>query len=261
MASLHNISVQLSEGQKRNLARAYQINEEVTLRLTRNCLTGPDTLRVPAQVVKRLQKSRNAGKGMQIKISKANIRKQDGSGILSSLLPVLKSVAPTIGKTLRLSALAGAASEGASQIIKKITGGQLFQVPNKNLSKLAMMSHLLNRGQINDLANAHSLGRDLLFKITQKQVGNRIGTVLASIGIPVVLDALKGITGGSAVRMGRGRSGRRGGAAVRIGAPPPFLGSWGKGGKGKGLLLGKNSPFNNIPLVGAILKNFIRAYR
>ena len=82
----------------------------------------------------------------------------------------------------------------------------------------------------------------------QKQVGNGIGTVLASIGIPIVLDALKGITGGSAVRMGRGRRGRRGGAAVRIGAPSPFLGSW-----GKGLLLGKNSPFNNIPLVGAIL--------
>ena len=133
MASLHNISVRLSDGQKRNLARAYQNNEEVTLRLTRNHLSGPDTLRVPAQVVKKLQKSRNAGKGMQIKISKANIRKQDGSGILSSLLPVLKSVAPTIGKTLGLSALAGAASEGASQIIIKITGGQIFQVPNKNL--------------------------------------------------------------------------------------------------------------------------------
>ena len=248
MASLHNISVRLSDGQKRNLARAYQNNEEVTLRLTRNHLSGPDTLRVPAQVVKRLQKSRNAGKGMQIKISKANIRKQDGSGIFSSLLPVLKSVAPTIGKTLGLSALAGAASEGASQIIKKITGGQLFQVLNQKLYMLAQLSHLLNKGQLNDLANAHNLGRDLLFKITQKQVGNGIGTVLASIGIPIVLDALKGLTGRGAVRMGS-----RGGAAARIGAPPPFLGSWGKGGKGKGLLLGKNSPSNNIPLVGAIL--------
>ena len=155
-------------------------------------------------------------------------------------------------KTLGLSALAGAASEGASQIIKKITGGQLFQVPNKNLYMLAQLSHLLNKGQLNDLANAHNLGRDLLFKITQKQVGNGIGTVLASIGIPIVLDALKGLTGRGAPRMG----GRTGGAAARIGAPrgpPPFLGSWGRGGKGKGLLLGKHSPFNNIPLVGAIL--------
>ena len=112
-----------------------------------------------------------------------------------------------------------------------------------------MMSHLLTPKQRNDLAKAHNGASDMLFKITQKQVGNGIGTVLASIGIPLVLDALKGLRGGSAVRMGRGK----GGAAVRIGRPPPFLGSWGKGGKGKGLLLGKHSPLDNIPLVGAIL--------
>ena len=186
---------------------------------------------------------------MQIKISKANIRKQDGSGIFSSLMPLLKAAAPAIGKTLGLSALAGAASEGASQIIKKITGGQVFQVPNANLYKLAMFSHLLTPKQRNDLAQAHNLAQDMLFKITQKQVGNGIGTVLASIGIPLVLDALKGLTGRAGVRIGSSK----GGAAARIGRPPPFLGSWGKGGKGKGLLLGKNSPFNNIPLVGAIL--------
>ena len=114
-----------------------------------------------------------------------------------------------------------------------------------------MLSHLLTPKQRNDLAEAHNGASDMLFKITQKQVGNGIGTVLASIGIPLVLDALKGLRGGSAVRMGRGR--RRGGAAVRMGRPPPFLGSWGKVGKGKGLLLGKNSPFKNIPLGGAIL--------
>ena len=70
---------------------------------------------------------------------------------------------------------------------------------------------------------------------------------MASIGIPLVIDALKG---GSAVRIGNG-----GGAAPRIGRPPPFIGSWeGRGKKiGQGLLLGKNSPFKNIPLVGAIL--------
>ena len=41
---------------------------------------------------------------------------------------------------------------------------------------------------------------------------------------------------------------------------PPFIGSWDKtgyGGKkknyGEGLLLGDNSPFKNIPVLGAIL--------
>ena len=40
MTSLHNISVQLSNGQKRNLARAYQKNEEVVTLLL-FCPKGP----------------------------------------------------------------------------------------------------------------------------------------------------------------------------------------------------------------------------
>ena len=44
--------------------------------------------------------------------------------------------------------------------------------------------------------------------------------------------------------------------------PPPFFGTWEnpigmgvkkKKSKGKGLLLGKNSPFNSIPILGTIL--------
>ena len=90
--------------------------------------------------------------------------------------------------------------------------------------------------------------QDMNFRVIEKQVGNGIGSILASIGIPLAIDALKG---GSAVRIGN-----RGGAAPRIGRPPLFIGSWegrGKKKKGQGLLLGKNSPFKNIPLVGAIL--------
>ena len=52
-----------------------------------------------------------------------------------------------------------------------------------------MLSELLNKGQIRDLARAHKDGSDMFFKITQKQVGNDIGTILASIGIPMISDA------------------------------------------------------------------------
>ena len=110
----------------------------------------------------------------------------------TSLLPVFRNVAPTIGKTVGLSTLAGLASEGASQILKKVTGGQIFRVSNQHLFRLAMFSELLNKGQIRDLGRAHKDGSDVLFKIRQKQVGNGIGTILASIGIPMILDAFKG---------------------------------------------------------------------
>ena len=231
MTELHKINVKLSEGQKKKLAKAYRDNEEVSIKLAHKNLSGSDTLMVPKNTVNRIAKSKGLGKGVQIKISKANVRKQTGSGILSSLLPVLRNVAPTVGKTLGLSALAGLASEGASQLVKKITGGQIFQVPNQHLFRLAMLSELLNKGQIRDLAKAHKDGSDMMFKITSGQVGNGIGTLLASIGIPMILDAIKG--------KGVGRGGPRigkvsGGAGPQIGLPPPFIGNWSStSGRGK----------------------------
>ena len=231
MTELYKINVKLSEGQKRKLAKAYSDNEEVSIKLAHKNLSGSDTLMVPKNTVNRVAKSKGSGKGVQIKISKANVRKQTGSGIFTSLLPVLRNVAPTIGKTMGLSALAGLASEGASQILKKITGGQIFQVPNQHLFRLAMLSELLNKGQIRDLAKAHKDGSDMLFKITQKQVDNGIGTILASIGIPMILDAIKGRGGGP--RIGK----MSGGAGPRIGMPinpPPFIGNWpSTSGRGK----------------------------
>ena len=232
MTELHQISVTLSEGQKRKLSMAYRNREEISLRLSKNALSGSNVLMVPMNTVKRLAKAKTANKGMVITISKNNIRRQTDNGIFSAVMPLLKDVAPTIGKTLGLSALAGIASEGASQIVKKISGGQMFQVPNKNLYMLAQMGDLLTKGQIGDLARAHKLGEDLLFKITQKQVGSGIGTLLASIGIPMIIDALKG---GSIKGRGRFRIGQSdGGGGPRIGmpmAPPPFIGTWGRGKK------------------------------
>ena len=235
MTELHQISIKLSEGQKRKLSKAYRNREEISLRLSKNALSGSDVLMVPMNTVKRLAKAQAMDRGMVITISKYNIRRQSGSGIFSSILPVLKNVAPTIGKTLGLSALAGLASEGASQIVKKISGGQMFQVPNNKLFMLAQLGDLLTKGQIGDLARAHKLGEDLLFKMTQRQVGNGIGTLIASIGIPMLIDALKGgsIKGG-APRMGSPRS--NGGGGPRMGmpmAPPPFIGTWGRGKKKK----------------------------
>ena len=252
MSNLQQIGVNLSQGQKQKLARAYRNNEGVTIRLANHSLSGSDVLMVPANTARKLVTNRNGGKGMQITITKSNIRKQSGSGIFSAVLPALRAVAPTIGKTLGLSALAGAASEGESQIIKKITGGQLFQIPHKNLGTLALAAHLLTGKQRRDLVNADKSKKDMLFRVTPKQVGNGIGSILASTGIPLALDVIKGITDRGAPRMGN-----RGGGSPSIGAPPPFIGTWGRGKKkktrGKGLLLGKNSPFRNIPLVGDIL--------
>ena len=263
MTQLYEINIKLSDNQKTNLSKAYHKRETIVLRLTKDALNGSDTLYVPATTVKRLEKNRTMNKGMDIKLSKTNIRKQVGGSLLTSILTLGKAFGPTLAKTLGLSALAGAASEGASQIVKKISGkgvksfAMSYTVPNSKINQLIDRQDLLSKKQKNDIVNALQTGSGVNIKPTKTQTGGFLGALLASIGIPL---ALKALTGSGGPRIGRPRK-QNGGAAPRLGipqAPPPFFGTWEQAGRGKkksgdGLLLGKNSPFNGIPLLGAIL--------
>ena len=265
MTQLHEINVTLSENQKMKLSKAFHNRETITLRLTKDALNGSDTLLVPSTTVKRLEKNRAMNKGMEIKLVKTNIRKQVGGSLLSSILTLGRTFGPTLAKTLGLSALAGAASEGASQIVKKIsgkgsqTGG--FLIPNSKIDQLIAHKHLLSNKQKKDILNALQTGSGVHIKPTKVQTGGFLGTLLASIGIPLALEAFKKMTGSGVPRIGKPPK-TNGGSAPRIGVyqpPPPFYGTWEQAGGGKkkklgnGLLLGKNSPFNGIPLLGTIL--------
>ena len=232
MTQLYEIKVSLSPNQKKNLSNAYHKRETIVLRLTKGSLSGNDTLYVPANVAKRLEKNRKLKKGMDIKLAKTNIRKQVGGSLLTSILTLGRTLAPTLGKTLGLSALAGLASEGASQVVKKITGG--FLIPHDKINQLIAYKHLLTNKQKRDILNSVQSGGKLVLKPTKSQYGGFLGTLLASIGIPLAVEAIKKITGG-APRMGSDYI--QGNGSPRIGMyqpPPPFVGTWEQARKGGG---------------------------
>ena len=300
MTTYHPYKVNLSKGQKSKLGRAFKANSALTLRLSFNQTSGNDELMLTANQIKRIQKAASQGKGVEIKISKTQIRKvmKQGGSLFSAIIPLARSLAPTLAKTLGLSALAGLASEGASQVVKKISGsGQRasrrpqraeqvggFLIPQNKIQKLIDNKHLLTNKQKQDILTALQSGGQVVVKPTKKQSGGLLGTMLASIGIPLVLEMAKnlfgkgaagGAGGAGAPRVGRpkGKGAAGGAGAPRIGRPkgkgaprlgtpfqrpPPFFGNWGQGmekkkSKGEGLLLGSKSPFNNIPILGAIL--------
>ena len=237
MTQLYEIKVSLSSNQKKNLSNAYHKRETIVLRLTKDSLSGNDTLYVPSNVVKRLRKNQKLRKGMDIKLAKTNIRKQVGGSLLTSILTLGRTLAPTLGKTLGLSALAGLASEGASQVVKKIAGKGVqsggFLIPQNKIDQLIAYKHLLTDKQKRDILNSVQLGGQLVLKPTKSQYGGFLGTLLASIGIPLAIEAIKKITGG-APRMGSDLI--KGHGAPRIGMyqPPPFIGTWEQARKGGG---------------------------
>ena len=266
MTQLYEIKVSLSPNQKKNLSNAYHKRETIVLRLTKDSLSGKDTLYVPSNVVKRLEKNQKLRKGMDIKLAKTNIRKQVGGSLLTSILTLGRTLAPTLGKTL--------ASEGASQVVKKISGNGIqsggFLIPQNKIDQLIAYKHLLTNKQKKDILNSLQSGGQLVVKPTKSQYGGFLGTLLASIGLPltITIEAIKKITGKGAPRMGSDLI--KGNGAPRLGMyqPPPFIGTWEQvrkgGGKkkkapkktkksGAGLLLGKNSPFKNVPLLNILL--------
>ena len=124
------------------------------------------------------------------------------------------------------------------------------------------------KSQINQINKAYQTGGRLVIKPTRKQIeGGFLGT-LASIGIPMAISLVSKMFGGG---LQVDRHGSSNTANVYVppthgeGYPyrsPPFIGTWEnpigmgvkkKKSKGRGLLLGKNSPFNSIPILGTIL--------
>ena len=93
----------------------------ITMRLSNSQLTGPDEMMLTKTQINRMRKAKAKanGLGVDLKISKTQIRKavKQGGSLWSAIIPLVKSAAPVLGKTLGLSALARLASEGASRIV------------------------------------------------------------------------------------------------------------------------------------------------
>ena len=277
------------------LSRAYNMRSAVTLRLDKSDLTGNNELMLTKTQINRIKKAMNMNKGVELKISKTQIRKvikHGGSlwsslaGLASKALPMVIPLAKKAAGPLASGALSGLASVGVNKLFGSKGSG--FLIPDSKVNQLIQYKNLLTEKQKRDILNALQTGSGVHIKPTQKQMGNGIGSILASIGIPMLLDAImgkgvgKGIGKGLQVDSSRSRRSvpiklppQEGGLMYPpLYQPPPFYGSWegrgrgrGRGSKkkksGQGLLTGalgipQDTGFNRnvwskIPLIGQII--------
>ena len=277
MTTYFEYGVTLTDNQKRSLASAMNNKTPLTLRIKNSNLSGNDELMLTKTQIKKIQKSLANETGVDIKISKTQIRKvaKQGGNLFTSLASLGARVLPRAVKGLSkaVPALAtGAVSCLGSLGIDKIFGKGI-NIPKKYFPMLPYIVNELTQSQIDQINKVSQTGGKLVLKTTRKQIeGGFLGT-LASIGIPMAISLVSKMFGG--------------GLQVDKTPPPPpppspsnvylpqaggqfpmypplFYGNWnqtigmgkktGRGKKkGQGLLLGKNSPFNNIPIIGSIL--------
>ena len=234
--------VKLSKGQMQKLSKAYTSRTPITLRLEKSDLKGTDELMLTKTQINRIKKAMNMNKGVEIKISKTQIRKvvKHGGGLWSSLAglawPLAKKALPKIAAPLASGALSGLASVGVNKLFGSKGSG--FLIPDSKVNQLIQYKNLLTEKQKRDILNALQTGSGVHIKPTQKQIGNGIGSILASIGIPMLLDAVMG----KGLQVDSSRSRRsvpiklppKTGGLMYPYQPPPFYGTWEEGIMGRG---------------------------
>ena len=92
---------------------------------------------------------------------------------------------------LATGALSGLASLGVDKIFGKGQRGG-FLIPQDKIAQLIAYKHLLSARQKRDILNALQTGNGLLIRPTKKPSGGFLCTLLASIGVPPLLNTLTG---------------------------------------------------------------------
>ena len=197
---------------------------------------------------------------------------------VSKVAPHLATGALSALGSLGIDKIFGSGMQGGmilpDAIVKMLQKG--IEIPVKFLVNLINMKEMLTNAQKTLIGKGLQSGKGIVLKPTKRQIhGGFLGT-LAAIGIPMAIELASKIFGsgaGQGLQTPRKAGGkglqtpRKAGMGLQVSQkpflwqPPPFYGTWegqgrgakGKGLQGSGLLLGDNSPFNHIPILGAIL--------
>ena len=196
---------------------------------------------------------------------------------VSKVAPHLATGALSALGSLGIDKIFGSGMQGGmilpDAIVKMLQKG--IEIPVKFLVNLINMKEMLTNAQKTLIGKGLQSGKGIVLKPTKRQIhGGFLGT-LAAIGIPMAIELASKIFGSGAGQglqtprkaggkgAGQGlQTPRKAGTGLQVSQkpflwqPPPFYGTWegqGRGAKGSGLLLGDNSPFNHIPILGAIL--------
>ena len=185
--------VKLSDGQKDKLARALSNKSAITIRLTKSDLTGSDHLMLTKTQLKRIKKAMNNGTGVDLKISKTQISHlvQEGGSLWSSLFSLGTKALTKVVPALATGAVQALGSLGIDKIFGKGQSGG-FLIPQNKIDQLIKHKDLLTKKQKEQIVSAVHTGGQLIVKPTKKQSGGFLGTLLASIGVPLLLNALTG---------------------------------------------------------------------
>lgn len=111
------------------------------------------------------------------------------------LLVFFQGALSVIGKTTELSGLTGLVEGGVKNLIsgKGTKWSNLFSIARDKVDMLIRYRSYLTEEQRKQIVNALQSGKGIArFRLTKQQQGGFLGTLLASIGVPLLLKTITG---------------------------------------------------------------------
>ena len=176
-------SIQLTDGQKQSLAKAYNQKSPITLRLKHGQLSGTNgiPLMLTDTQINNINKSKRNSTGLDLRLSKTQITAQSKSGgFLGALAGLLLKLAPKVLAPLATGALSGLASTG----IGKLFGNGMVTIDRNKKNEL-LRSPYLTKQQINKLNKAKG---DVSIQLTkaQQQNGGFLPLLIGALAAPLL---------------------------------------------------------------------------
>ena len=116
--SYQSYFLNLSDGKKQSLAKAYKDKEAITLRLANNQLERSDATMLTKSQINKIRKAITNGTGVDLKISMTQIQK--GGFLFSTIIPLLSKVLPYASKAvgpLATGAISGLSTLGVNKLL------------------------------------------------------------------------------------------------------------------------------------------------
>ena len=177
------------------------------------------------------------------------------------MLPFVTEGAAKIAPPLATGALSALGSLGIDELFGSgLSGG--FLIPNEKVELLIKHRNLLTKNQKENILNALQSGGQVVIEPTVKRRGDLLGTVLASIGIPLVLKALTGGSGFAASGLQVPKKAASGlqvlaKPALYLYYPPPFYGSWDKKNVGKRIVAFRFISAFSLSYIGKVFTSLV----
>ena len=174
MTEYHELGVTLTKGQIEKIDKAHKSDCDVTVRISKDNLTGQMMLPLTQTQVKKLNKAKSVKTGVQLRLSKGQLNHMEKTGGFLPLLALIPLIAGAVGA-------AGAATGGIASAVSAAKSNAEQARHNRAIEEMNREALKTGEGVLSNVVESIPV------------VGAKLSSMLKKIGLGGCVDNMRGL--------------------------------------------------------------------